>query len=107
MSDTDLRPRTQTTPKLARPKPWRVLLHNDDYTPRFFVVLLLEQIFRLDEVEATRRMLHAHRTGLVVAGVYPHELAETKVEAVLSRAREAGFPLLCTMEPEEGPDDAS
>lgn len=100
---TDLLPRTKTKEKLARPPSYRVLLHNDDFTPRWFVVDLLMEVFRHPEVEATRRMLHAHHTGLVVAGVYPHDVAETKVASVTARAEEAGFPLLCTMEPDDAP----
>ena len=87
-------------PKLAQPQLYRVLLHNDDYTPRMFVVLVLRDIFHRSEGEAHTLMMHAHTTGRVVAGVYSAEVAETKVQTVTQVAREAEFPLLCTMEPE-------
>lgn len=90
----------QTRKKIERPKLYKVLLHNDDYTTQEFVVWVLMQIFRKTEEEATTIMLAVHRSGLGVAGVYPHEIAETKVERTLATAKENGFPLLCTMEPE-------
>lgn len=98
--DVVLAPKLKVKPQTKKPTLYRVLLHNDDYTPRWFVVSILEEIFHHDEQEATRRMLHAHTTGLVVAGVYPHDVAETKVEKVKARAEELGFPLLSTLEPE-------
>lgn len=86
--------------KLARPPLWKVLLHNDDYTTREFVVWILQGIFRKGEAEAVSIMLRVHREGVGVAGIYPHDLAETKVEKVRALARQHEYPLLCTMEPE-------
>jgi ATP-dependent Clp protease adaptor protein ClpS len=87
--------------KLARPRSYKVLLHNDDYTTKEFVVEILERLFDRSEVEATAIMLHVHNHGLGVAGIYPFEIAETKVSEVTREAEAAEFPLLCTMEPDE------
>ncbi len=91
---------TQARPKLARPPLYKVLLHNDDFTPMEFVVSLLEIVFQRSESEAQAIMLHAHTTGLAVAGVFSFEIAEAKVERVDGLSKEAGFPLLCTLEPD-------
>ena len=93
--------KTQTEKKLARPRLWKVLLHNDDYTTKEFVVEILQQIFGHTEVTATAIMMHIHNNGMGVAGIYTYEIAETKVSEVMQAAEEAEFPLLCTMEPEE------
>ena len=91
---------TRTKKKLQKPQLYKVLLHNDDYTTMEFVVAILYTVFHHGEVEATRIMLHVHRSGIGVAGVFTFEIAESKVQKVAELAREAGFPLLCTMEPE-------
>lgn len=91
---------TETRKKLKRPPMYKVLLHNDDYTTREFVVMILQAIFNKSETEATQIMLHVHHNGMGVAGVYPFEVAETKVEKVTSLARKYEFPLKCTLEPE-------
>lgn len=91
-------------PKTKRPRQYRVLLHNDDYTTREFVIQVLEEIFHRTHTEATQLMLHVHMKGLGVAGVYTREIAETKVEQTTQAARNAGMPLLCTMEPESDPE---
>ncbi len=91
---------TRKKPKAKKPRLYRVLLHNDDYTPMEFVVAVLQQIFRLGEVDATRVMLHVHNTGIGVAGVFTYEIAETRVEQVLGAAQRHEFPLQCSMEPE-------
>jgi ATP-dependent Clp protease adaptor protein ClpS len=83
---------------VERPPLYRVLLHNDDYTPMDFVVAILRDVFHRDEAEAVRIMLHVHKRGIGVAGVYPHQVAETKVHKVHETAKEAGQPLKCTME---------
>jgi ATP-dependent Clp protease adaptor protein ClpS len=94
---------TQVKPekKLKRPKLYRVLLHNDDYTTREFVVHVLHAVFHRGEQEAIRIMLHVHHTGVGVAGVFTREVAETKVERTERLARAQEFPLRLTMEPEE------
>jgi ATP-dependent Clp protease adaptor protein ClpS len=86
--------------KLDRPRLWRVLLHNDDYTTQDFVVWILETIFQKARGEAVAIMLSVHRSGLGLAGVYTHDVAETKLKAAQARAEEHEFPLLVTMEPE-------
>jgi ATP-dependent Clp protease adaptor protein ClpS len=91
----------QTERKLARPRLYKVLLHNDDYTTMEFVVALLQHVFHHDEVSATAIMLHIHKTGVGVAGVFTLEIAESKAQKVMELAREAEFPLQCSLEPEE------
>ena len=86
--------------KLQRPRMWRVLLHNDDYTTQDFVVWILETIFRKPHAEAFAIMMSVHRSGLGVAGVFTHDVAETKLKATQRLAEEHEFPLLVTMEPE-------
>jgi ATP-dependent Clp protease adaptor protein ClpS len=90
----------KTERKLARPQLYKVLLHNDNYTSMEFVVDVLQLIFNRSEVDATAIMLHIHRNGLGVAGVYTREIAETKVQKTMALAKEAQFPLQCTLEPE-------
>lgn len=91
---------SRTDQKLERPRLWRVLLHNDDYTTQDFVVWILETIFQKPRGEAFAIMLSVHRSGLGLAGVYTHDIAETKVKAAQTCAEEHEFPLLVTMEPE-------
>jgi ATP-dependent Clp protease adaptor protein ClpS len=86
--------------KLERPRMWRVLLHNDDYTTQEFVVWVLETVFRKPRAEAFTIMMSVHRSGLGVAGVYTHDVAETKMKTTRQMAEEREFPLLVTMEPE-------
>ena len=86
--------------KLERPQMWRVLLHNDDYTTQDFVVWVLESVFHKPRGEAFTIMMSVHRSGLGVAGVYTHDVAETKVGTTKQLAEEHEFPLLVTMEPE-------
>ncbi len=78
---------------------YKVILHNDDYTTMEFVVEILMDIFKKAEDEAISIMLHVHHIGYGLCGLYPHEIAETKANAVHRRAMEAGFPLLATVEP--------
>ncbi len=82
------------------PPMYRVLLLNDDYTPMDFVVLILREIFHKGQSEAEKIMLNVHRQGSGLCGIYTFEVAETKVARVRAKAKEAGFPLRCTMEPE-------
>ena len=86
--------------KLERPRLWRVLLHNDDYTTQEFVVFVLETIFHKPRGEAFTIMMSVHRAGIGVAGIYTHDVAETKVKTTQQMAEENEFPLLVTMEPE-------
>jgi ATP-dependent Clp protease adaptor protein ClpS len=86
--------------KVATPKRCRVILYNDDYTTQEFVVHLLETLFRKSPAEAMQVMLKVHVEGRGVAGVYPHEVAETKVLRVHESARAAGFPLRADLEDE-------
>jgi ATP-dependent Clp protease adaptor protein ClpS len=92
--------RTRTKTKTARPPMFKVILLNDDYTPMEFVVEVLKAVFHKPHAEATRIMLHVHQNGLGVAGVYPYEIADTKVRAVEDLARQAEYPLKCTLEKE-------
>ncbi|MCP4868650.1 MAG: ATP-dependent Clp protease adapter ClpS [Proteobacteria bacterium] len=92
--------KTRKKEKTKKPRLYKVLLHNDDYTPMEFVVAILQQLFHLSEVDATQVMLHVHTTGIGVAGVFSYEIAETKVQTVLATAERHEFPLQCTMEPE-------
>jgi ATP-dependent Clp protease adaptor protein ClpS len=89
-------------PKLSTQKPsmYKVLLLNDDYTPMEFVIQILETFFNKNREEATRIMLHVHRRGVGLCGVYTYEVAETKVSQVMAAARQAQHPLQCTMEKE-------
>jgi len=96
--------KTKTEKKATRPRMYRVLIHNDDYTPMDFVVNLLKVVFHKGETEATAIMLHIHNHGVGVAGVYSYEIAETKVAQVHHMARQADCPLVASMEPEEDPD---
>jgi len=88
-------------PKLKRPPLYRVILLNDDYTPMEFVVHLLTGIFSMSEEQAVQVMLEVHEKGAGVCGVFTREIAETKVEHVMSLAVENQHPLQCTMEPDE------
>ena len=84
--------------KLQEPRLYRVLLHNDDYTTMEFVISVLVEVFHKSAEQAAVIMIAVHESGMGVCGVYPHEVAETKVAMVHSRARRAGFPLKSTME---------
>ena len=101
MSDTDLKPRVKAKPKVARPKLYKVMLLNDDFTPREFVVMVLRAEFSLSEEQAMRVMLTAHQKGVCVVSVYPKDVAETKAARATDHGKEAGFPLMFTAEPEE------
>ena len=90
----------RTKQETKKPELYRVLLINDDYTTMDFVIEVLESIFHKQPAEAYRIMMAVHTQGKGLCGVYPHEAAETKVDAVIERARENGFPLLAAMEPE-------
>ena len=87
--------------ELQEPRLYRVLLHNDDYTTMEFVIAILTEVFHKSAEQAAAIMLAVHEKGVGVCGIYPHEVAETKVVMVHNRARRAGYPLRTTME-EEG-----
>ncbi len=101
-SDDDLQTGVvvRSKPKTKKPSMYKVLLLNDDYTPMEFVVVVLERFFGKGREEATQIMLHVHRRGVVVCGVYTYEVAETKVTQVIDFARRHQHPLQCTMEKE-------
>jgi len=86
--------------RVRRPRRYKVLLLNDDYTTMEFVVQILTEVFRHDTDRAVEVMLHVHHRGVGVAGIYSREVAETKVARVTELARQHEFPLRCTMEPE-------
>ena len=85
-------------PKTKKPSMYKVLMLNDDYTPMEFVVHILERFFNKSRQEATRIMLHVHRRGVGICGVYTYEVAETKVTQVMDFARQHQHPLQCTLE---------
>lgn len=91
----------KTKRKTKPPRMYRVLLHNDDYTTREFVVDVLEVVFQKSESEAVAIMLKVHHNGVGVAGIYPKDIAETKALTVEQLARENGYPLRLSVEPED------
>ncbi|HVY20348.1 MAG TPA: ATP-dependent Clp protease adapter ClpS [Bauldia sp.] len=105
MPDIDVKPRlkpnTKVEPKVERPKLHKVILVNDDYTPREFVVQVLKAVFRTSEDQAYRIMITAHRKGVCVVAVYTKDVADTKATEATDMGKEAGFPLMFTTEPEE------
>lgn len=101
MADIATKPRTRAKPKTERPKLHKVILINDDYTPREFVVMVLKAVFRMGGEQAARVMLTAHQKGACVVAVYQRDIAETKATEATDLGREAGFPLMFTTEPEE------
>ena len=101
MSDLDTKPRTKVIPKTARPPLHKVILVNDDFTPRDFVVTILKAEFRMPEPQALKVMLTAHQKGSCVVAVFTREIAESKATQATEMARSKGYPLLFTTEPEE------
>jgi ATP-dependent Clp protease adaptor protein ClpS len=95
----------ERAPKLARARRWAVVFHNDDYTTKWFVVQVLEQVFHLSETSATALMMAIHEKGRGIAGVYSRDIAETKTDEVMRLAREFEMPLLVTAEPDEDGED--
>jgi len=91
---------TKTRPKTKKPAMYKVLMLNDDYTPMEFVVFVLENFFSKSREEATRIMMHVHRRGVGICGVYTYDVAETKVNQVMDMARKEQHPLQCTLEKE-------
>ena len=89
---------TKTRTKPKKPSMFKVLLLNDDYTPMEFVVMVLKRFFSMDLEQATRVMLHVHQKGVGICGIFPYEIAETKVNQVMDFARRNQHPLQCTLE---------
>jgi ATP-dependent Clp protease adaptor protein ClpS len=99
MSDTALKPRTAIN--LERPRLYKVILLNDDFTPKEFVVTVLKVEFGMTEDQAHKVMITAHQRGSCVVGVFAKDIAETKATRATDAGRTAGFPLLFATEPEE------
>ena len=99
--DTVLAPKTKVIPKVDKPKLYKVILYNDDYTPREFVILILQSVFKTGESVGYHIMITAHQKGSCVVAVYARDIAETKVKEAMDYAKEAGFPLMFTAEPED------
>ena len=91
---------TESETKLEKPKLYKVILHNDDFTTMEFVVFVLQHVFALSEAEAFAVMLAVHTTGIGVAGIYPYEIATMKSEKAMNIAKAREYPLLCTVEEE-------
>lgn len=98
---TTTKPRTKPKTKVARPPLWKVILLNDDYTPREFVVQVLKAVFRLNESQAYRVMMTAHQKGACVIAVYTRDVAETKAKEATELGKMNGYPLYFTTEKEE------
>ena len=101
MSDITTRPTTVTTPVTERPRLHKVILLNDDYTPREFVITVLKAEFRMSEEQAHRVMITAHQRGACVVAVFTRDVAETKAARATDAGRAKGHPLTFTTEPEE------
>jgi len=101
MSPTLVKPRTKLKPKTQRPKLWKVILLNDDYTPREFVVEVLKAVFRMNESQAYRVMMTAHQRGACVIAVFTKDVADTKAKEATELGQSKGYPLYFTTEPEE------
>lgn len=98
---TNTKPRTRPKLKVERPKLWKVILLNDDYTPREFVVMVLKAVFRMNEEQAYVVMMTAHQRGACVIAVFTKDVAETKAKEATDLGKANGFPLFFTTEPEE------
>ena len=101
MTEIVNKPRIKVLPKTQRPGLHKVILVNDDYTPREFVVTILKAEFRMSEEQAYRVMMTAHRRGVCVVAVYQRDIAETKASRATDAGRSKGYPLMFTTEPEE------
>ena len=101
MSDIDVKPDTIAKPKIEQPRLYKVILINDDYTPREFVVEVLKAVFRMNESQAYRVMMTAHQRGACVIAVFTKDVADTKAKEATELGKQAGFPLYFTTEPEE------
>ena len=101
MVNIDVKPRTRVKTRVERPKLHKVILVNDDFTPREFVVTVLKGEFRVTDDQAYKIMITAHRRGVCVVAVYTKDIAETKATRATDAGRAKGYPLLFTTEPEE------
>jgi ATP-dependent Clp protease adaptor protein ClpS len=101
MSELVTVPRTEVKPKTERPRLYKVILLNDDYTPREFVVVVLKAVFRMSEDQAHRVMMTAHQRGVCVVAVYIKDVAESKATEATELGRKKNYPLMFTTEPEE------
>jgi ATP-dependent Clp protease adaptor protein ClpS len=101
VSQIAVKPRAKTRAKTERPKLYKVILLNDDFTPREFVVLVLKAVFRMNETTATKVMLTAHQKGACVIAVFTRDVAETKAKEATELGKSKGYPLYFTTEPEE------
>lgn len=101
MSDIVVKPRVEVGPRTERPRLYKVILLNDDYTPREFVVIVLKGEFGMSEEQAHRVMMTAHKRGACVVAVYTRDVAETKATRGTDAGRRKGYPLMFTTEPEE------
>ena len=101
MSPTVVKPRTKTKTKIERPPLWKVILLNDDFTPREFVVAVLKAVFRMNESQAYRVMMTAHQKGACVIAVYTKDVADTKAKEATEMGKSKGYPLYFTTEKEE------
>ncbi len=105
MTDTTVKPRpttgTESEPKPERPRLYKVMLINDDFTPRDFVIKVLKGEFRMNEAQAFAVMITAHRRGACVVAVFTRDVAETKATRATEAGRANGYPLRFTTEPEE------
>ena len=101
MAQTLVKPRSKLKPKTERPKLWKVILLNDDFTPREFVVVVLKAVFRMNEDEAYNVMITAHRRGACVIAVFTKDVADTKAKEATELGKAKGYPLYFTTEPEE------
>ena len=101
MPDTTAKPKTKVRTKIERPRLHKVILVNDDFTPREFVVTVLKAEFRMTEDQAHKVMITAHRRGVCVVAVFTKDVAETKATRATDAGRAKGYPLLFTTEPED------
>ena len=101
MNDTVTKPKTRTKTKVERPKLHKVILINDDYTPREFVTMVLKAEFRMTEDQAYKVMITAHKLGACVVAVFTKDVAETKAKEATELGKSKGYPLFFTTEPEE------
>ena len=101
MSDIDVKPDTIAKPKIEQPRLYKVILLNDDYTPREFVTAVLMMVFHMSEDQAHRVMMTAHQRGACVVATFTRDVAESKAKEGTDMGRQKGYPLMFSTEPEE------